>query len=88
MILLGDLNTTAWSHAFQKLVKQMDLKDSRKGYGLQITWPSMMPILGITIDHCLISDTISVLDHKIGPNIGSDHYPVYVEVGMEASVAE
>lgn len=81
-ILLGDLNTTSWSAHFQNLVRAMDLKDTREGFGLQITWPAMMPILGIAIDHCLVSREISVVNRKVGPNVGSDHYPVFVELGF------
>jgi endonuclease/exonuclease/phosphatase (EEP) superfamily protein YafD len=80
MILVGDLNTTSWSWSFQNFIERMKLKDSRRGFGLQITWPAMLPILGITIDHVLVSEAFSVMNHEIGPNIGSDHYPVYVEL--------
>lgn len=80
MILVGDLNTTSWSYQFRNFVKKMNLVDSRRGFGLQITWPTMLPIMAITIDHILVSPDIKVLNHEIGPHIGSDHYPVFVEL--------
>lgn len=83
MILIGDLNTTSWSYYFKNFIKAMHLVDSRKGFGLQTTWPSILPIMAITIDHILISPDIKVLNHKIGPHIGSDHYPVFVELVIE-----
>lgn len=83
MILIGDLNTTSWSYYFKNFIKAMQLVDSRKGFGLQTTWPSILPIMAITIDHILISPDIKVLNHKIGPHIGSDHYPVFVELVIE-----
>ncbi len=55
----------------------MDLIDSRIGFGSKMTWPAMLPLMGITIDHILVSKDITVLKHEVGPNIGSDHYPVY-----------
>ena len=85
LIVVGDLNTTSWSYYFQNFLAKMKLQDSRQGYGLQISWPTMMPLLGITIDHCLVSPNIHILNHKIGQDIGSDHYPVYVELRLKGS---
>ena len=82
LVVVGDLNTTSWSHHFKDFIEKMKLRDSREGYGLQISWPAMFPFLGITIDHCLVSRNILVLNRKIGPDIGSDHYPVYIELGI------
>ena len=83
LIVVGDLNTTSWSYYFKNFLAKMKLQDSRQGYGIQTSWPAMMPVLGITIDHCLISSNFYVLNRKIGPDIGSDHYPVYVELGLK-----
>jgi endonuclease/exonuclease/phosphatase (EEP) superfamily protein YafD len=82
IILVGDLNTTSWSYHFQELLRKMELKDSRKGFGLQTTWPAMLPVMGITIDHVLISDDIKVIKRRTGPFIGSDHLPVYIELAL------
>ncbi len=80
MILLGDLNTTSWSYGFQNLLKGMDLYDSRRGYGIGFSWPASMSLLSIPIDHCLVSKDIEVLKRETGPNLGSDHRPIYVEL--------
>lgn len=81
VILFGDLNTTSWSHHFQKLVKQTGLKDSRAGFGLQTSWP-FLPYIGITLDHCLLSSEFVVLKREVGPNIGSDHLPLTVTLTL------
>jgi len=83
MILAGDLNTTSWSYHFKNFIKRMQLVDSRKGFGLQSTWPTMLPLMSIAIDHVLVSDDIKILTHQVGPSIGSDHYPVYLELRRE-----
>ncbi len=80
IILIGDLNTTSWSHSFKKLKRDLDLKDSRQGFGLQTSWPSFLPYVGITIDHCLVSKDFVVVQRKIGPNVGSDHLPVFIKI--------
>ena len=82
VIVIGDLNMTQWSPYFKTLIKQTGLKDSRQGFGLQPSWPSMLPVLFIPIDHCLVSPEIAVKSRMVGSGIGSDHYPVIVEVSL------
>ncbi|MFC1599257.1 endonuclease/exonuclease/phosphatase family protein [Candidatus Omnitrophota bacterium] len=82
LIVIGDLNTTNWSYHYQAFLSKMRLQDTRKGFGMQPSWPTQMPILLIPIDHCLVSSDFVTLERKIGPNLGSDHYPVYVELGI------
>ncbi len=80
-VLLGDLNTTPWSSSFQELLQESSLKDGRMGFGVSPTWPAGRPWLSIPIDHCLASEELTVRRFAIGPDIGSDHYPVLVELG-------
>lgn len=87
LLLLGDLNTTSWSSAFQDLLRVARLRDSRQGFGLQPTWPVWMPLLRIPIDHCLASRGIVVQSRRVGAYIGSDHYPILVDVTMERASA-
>ncbi len=82
LIVLGDLNMTSWSYYFKKFRNKMRLHDTRIGFGINPSWPTMLPIMLIPIDHCLISTDIVTLDRKIGTDIGSDHYPVYIELGI------
>ena len=82
LIVMGDLNTTSWSYYYKRFVSRMKLHDSRKGFGIHASWPAMLPIMLIPIDHCLISGDIIVLDRKVGHNLGSDHYPVYIELEL------
>lgn len=82
LIVIGDFNSTSWSDYFHNFIRKMNLIDSRQGFGLQTTWPAMMPFLAITIDHCLVSPNMMVIDRKIGPDVGSDHYPLYIEIGL------
>ncbi|MBA4388554.1 MAG: hypothetical protein C0404_11270 [Verrucomicrobia bacterium] len=79
MILLGDLNATPWSHHFRQLVRRSGLIDSAQGRGFQPTWPTHNPLLFIPIDHCLHSRDIQITNREIGPNVGSDHYPLVID---------
>lgn len=82
VLLLGDLNTTSWSPYFSDLLQQSGLDDSRAGFGVQPTWPSGRALLWIPLDHCLVSPSITVRDRRVGPFVGSDHYPVIVELEL------
>ena len=79
-IVIGDLNTTMWSPAYRKFIRQTGLKNARSGFGILPTWPQGAPMLQIPLDHCLISSDIKVLDIRPGGNIGSDHRPLMVDL--------
>ncbi|MBI4558803.1 MAG: endonuclease/exonuclease/phosphatase family protein [Candidatus Hydrogenedentes bacterium] len=82
VLLLGDLNVTPWSPHFRRLVKDSGLKDSARGHGIQPTWPTFNPLFLIPVDHCLHSAEIRILRREIGPNVGSDHYPMIVDFAL------
>jgi len=82
VVLLGDLNVTPWSPMFQDLLTHSGLRDSMEGLGLQPTWPTRFPLAWIPIDHCLISSEVLVRKRQVGPNIGSDHYPLVVDFSI------
>ncbi len=81
LIVLGDLNCTSFSPCFNYLTKGTTLKDTRLGKGLQTSWSAKMNAIQITLDHAFVSENVSVLDRKLGNDIGSDHYPVILELG-------
>lgn len=80
VIVLGDLNCTPWSPAFRALLRDGNLLDT--GRGLNPTWPVTPWWLRIPLDHCIVSPTLAVSDHRIGPDIGSDHFPVVVTLAL------
>lgn len=82
VVVLGDLNTTPWSIAYRRLLRTTGLRNSAQGHGFQPTWPAVFPLLLIPIDHCLISTNVNTLRHHIGPAVGSDHYPVIVDLTL------
>jgi endonuclease/exonuclease/phosphatase (EEP) superfamily protein YafD len=78
-ILTGDLNLTPWSPYFSNLLKLGKLKNSSEGIKLDTTWPSYFSPLRIAIDHFLYSKEIKIVSKVVGPDLGSDHYPVITE---------
>jgi endonuclease/exonuclease/phosphatase (EEP) superfamily protein YafD len=81
-VLVGDLNTTSWSPHFRELLAAADLVDSRRGFGVQPTWFALGGLLRLPIDHVLVSPEIEVMSRRIGPDIGSDHRPVIVDLSL------
>ncbi len=78
LVLAGDLNATPWSRAFATIAG--GLCDSRDGFGYQGSFPTSSWIVRIPIDHVLTSCDVGVADRRIGPDVGSDHLPVIVDL--------
>jgi endonuclease/exonuclease/phosphatase (EEP) superfamily protein YafD len=81
-IVVGDLNTSPWSHHFVALVRQMRLKDTRLGFGVQPSWPAQWWPFLIPIDHVLVSQDVDVINRYVGNYVGSDHRPVVVDLAI------
>ncbi|MDR3616027.1 MAG: endonuclease/exonuclease/phosphatase family protein [Candidatus Obscuribacterales bacterium] len=80
VILVGDLNLTPFSYHFKKLLEDANLLDSEKGFGILPTWNAFMPLSLLPIDHCLTSPSFSTTNRKLGNAIGSDHFPLVVDL--------
>lgn len=78
-IAIGDFNRTDGSPYFGDFVRLSGLRDSRIGFGRQATWPSWSPYR-IAIDHAFVSDGIAVVSRRVGPDIGSDHRPILLDL--------
>ena len=83
LLVVGDLNTTSFAPIFQEFEQVLQLTDSRRGFGLQCSWPALSfnPLM-ITMDHCLMSADWAVTRREVGDDVGSDHLPVYVELKL------
>jgi endonuclease/exonuclease/phosphatase (EEP) superfamily protein YafD len=82
-ILTGDLNTPPWAPLFQQLLQEGGLRDTGVGRGLHVTWPQhAWWLLGLPLDHFLVSPGWNVISRTVGPEVGSDHYPVVVTLGL------
>ncbi len=79
-IVAGDLNITMWSPYYRALESKSELRNVRRGFGIIPTWPANLPLLGLALDHVLASPDILVVDVEPGPDIGSDHLPLLVEL--------
>ena len=83
-ILLGDLNTSPWSAPYRRLEAAAGLRNAARGLGWFPSWPAWAPWLRIPIDHCLLSPGLRATDFRLGPDTGSDHFPVLVHVAARS----
>lgn len=82
-VLIGDLNTTSFSPNFGRITEGTSLRDSRLGFGLQPSWNAQIPFISVAIDHVLVSKEIKVTDRRAGADIGSDHFPIIIKIGIQ-----
>ena len=78
LVIVGDLNISMWASHYRKLENESELRNARRGFGIEPTWPLFLPIAMIPIDHILVSGDIAVTNFETAADIGSDHYPVVV----------
>lgn len=91
-IVLGDFNITMWSPYYKRFERQTGLKNVRDGFGVLPSWPTggtYLPVpswvtrwMAIPIDHGLLSPELAVANVQIGPDVGSDHRPVLIDLSL------
>jgi endonuclease/exonuclease/phosphatase (EEP) superfamily protein YafD len=82
LAVCGDFNAVPWSGPLRHFADTTELRTIHGGYGLGGTWPAGAAVLRLPIDNCLISEGLTALDRRVGPNVGSDHLPLIVELGL------
>jgi len=83
LVVTGDFNNTPWSTHFRAFLEVSGLRDSAQGRGPQPTWPTgFIPLARIPLDHCFHSADTCILNRRPGPDIGSDHLPLVIDVAF------
>jgi len=95
VLMIGDLNMTPWSPTFRRLLDSTRLKDTSLLRGIAPTWAprswservhaftqDIAPLVGLPIDHALVSEDIIVRASRIGAAVGSDHWPIIVDLQL------
>ena len=82
VILAGDLNTTLWSHHLQPLKKAGYHRAGSLPFVR--TWPGNGWLFAMQLDHLLVRDAVTT-GFRVLPDIGSDHYPIQVQIGWQKS---
>jgi endonuclease/exonuclease/phosphatase (EEP) superfamily protein YafD len=87
IVIAGDFNVTPYSPYYSDWLEDTHLTDSRYGRTLSTSWPAVLPILGIPIDHVAVSKDVIVLAHRRLPAFGSDHWGIMAELALKQADA-
>lgn len=86
-IVLGDMNDVGWSRTTNLFQEVSRLLDPRHGRGMYATYNAKSFIWRYPLDYLFHSDDFRVVDLQTLPDIGSDHFPLLVELSHEPDAA-
>ncbi len=87
-VVAGDLNDVAWSQTSELFLRLSGLLDPRMGRGFYNSFNANSVIQRYPLDHVFHSEHFRLVDLKVLPHIGSDHFPVLIELSCEPCAPE
>ncbi len=82
-ITAGDLNDVAWSRTTILFQKISNLLDPRIGRGLYSSFHAHHWFIRFPLDHVFHSNHFRLAELRRLPNIGSDHFPIFIALSYE-----
>ena len=84
-IVAGDMNDVGWSDTTRQFQEVSGLLDPRVGRGLYATFNANWPLLQWPLDHVFVDRTFRLVRMERLGDIGSDHFPIYLELCASAT---
>ncbi|RFC53396.1 endonuclease/exonuclease/phosphatase family protein [Brumimicrobium aurantiacum] len=84
-LVIGDFNTVAWSKISELFRKNSELIDGRHGRGILATFHAKYWFFRAPLDLVYHSKNVFVKDLKVLEHVGSDHFPICCEFGLDKS---
>jgi endonuclease/exonuclease/phosphatase (EEP) superfamily protein YafD len=86
-VVCGDLNDVAWSFTTQLFLRLSKLLDPRMGRGMYNSFKADSRIWRFPLDHVFHSDEFKLVDLRVCENVGSDHFPMLIELSCQPDAA-
>lgn len=81
--ICGDFNTPPWAGPFRHLADAGGLAELYgRGAWSAYSWPTWSGLLRVPLDNCLVARGLAVVRHQEGSRIGSDHFPLIVDLAI------
>lgn len=87
VIVAGDMNDVAWSYTTELFLKVSQLLDPRRGRGFYNTFHANHWFLRWPLDHIFCSVHFQLGALKRLPPVGSDHFPILVDLVLQEEQA-
>ncbi|WP_340588473.1 endonuclease/exonuclease/phosphatase family protein [Erythrobacter alti] len=84
-IVVGDFNDVGWSHVTETFQRVGQVIDPRIGRGYHASFDATNPLMRWPLDHLFHTDDFGVINFARGPAVGSDHFPLEVELCQQAA---
>jgi endonuclease/exonuclease/phosphatase (EEP) superfamily protein YafD len=83
VLVVGDFNATPWSVGWRRATSG-NLDSRSLAAPWRPTWEADS-IFAVPIDHALCTAPLVITRRSVGPDVGSDHRPLEISVGMESA---
>jgi endonuclease/exonuclease/phosphatase (EEP) superfamily protein YafD len=83
VLIFGDFNDVAWSNTTNLFQKISSMLDPRIGRGFYNTFHANHPLMRWSLDHIFHSSHFKLIKITRLPNIGSDHFPIFVHLYLD-----
>lgn len=81
-VVAGDLNDVVWSYVDELTETKNILYDVRVGRGFYNSYNAQNPLMRWPLDHVFVTKEFSLIELERLPKIGSDHFPIFVELQL------